>query len=168
MEDTNPILIGLFTIIFVVVWVTGVVSWFRMVTAKDRKTYWKSIFLFVLPILLLFAFANLVGLFPEIDNSMSPPPKPPEIGELFGPMPLSQKILLFGAGITWIVGGNILFIAHNRRMGKKWWYQLNPLNPPFKDFNRKEWSILVLLLIVAMALGIAGIAQNPPLPPLTH
>lgn len=155
---------GIFVVVFIAAWITAVISWFRMVTAKSRKTYWKSIALFVGPILLVFAIAKLGGLFPEVDFENQPAPEPPEFSEVFRPMPLMQKILLGAAGATWIIGGNLLFVVHNRRTNKRWWHQLNPLNPPFKDFNSKEWSILIGLLVVSMVLGAAAISQNSPVP----
>jgi len=167
MEESNSIFMGIFGVVFIVAWITAVVSWFRMVTARDRKTYWKSIALFVGPILLVFVFAELGGLFPETNFENQPKiERPmidrPELNELFGAMPLLQKILLGAAGATWLIGGNLLFITHNRRTNKRWWHLLNPLNPPFKDFNGKEWLILVCLVVITMALSMAAISQNPP------
>jgi len=160
VEDPNPIFLGFFFLVFIAAWITAVVSWFRMVTAKDRKTYWKSIALFVGPILLVFAIAEIGGLFPEVDFQSQPLPEPPMAGDVLAKMPFSQKVLLAAAAVSWIGGLSVLFVLHNKRTNKRWWHQLNPLNPPFKDFNGKEWTILLGLVAVTMVLGMAGISQR--------
>lgn len=53
--------------------------------------------------------------------------------------------------------GSLLLQSQNRRLGRKWWQGMNPLDPPFKDFNRREWIILGILAIAAMALAVAAV-----------
>ena len=60
-------------------------------------------------------------------------------------------------GGLWIGGGNLLTHFHNRRLGKKGWRALNPFDPPFKDFNTREWLILGALVVVSMGLGVVAI-----------
>jgi hypothetical protein len=35
---------------------------------------------------------------------------------------------------------------------------MNPLDPPFKDFNSREWSILVALVVVSLGLVALAIS----------
>ena len=144
---------------FAVAMVVAPVAWFRMVRAKTRAAYWKNIALFAGPILLVFLFANGAGLMPE---APTPPPAPPSPQDVFGKMPASQVILLAMVAAVWIGGGNLLFHLHNRRLGKKWWQAMNPLDPPFKDFSSREWSILVVLVIVSLGLMALAISVGQP------
>jgi hypothetical protein len=144
---------------FAVAMVVAPVAWFRMVRAKTRAGYWKNIALFICPILLVFLFANAAGLMPEVQT---PPPAPPSAQDVFGKMPSSQVILLAVVAAVWIGGGNLLFHFHNRRLGKRWWQAMNPLNPPFKDFNSREWSILAALVTVSLGLMAFAISIGQP------
>ncbi|MDP3539015.1 MAG: hypothetical protein Q8S26_09995 [Azonexus sp.] len=143
---------------FAVAMVIAPVAWFRMVRAKTRPAYWKNIALFVGPILLVFLFANAAGLMPEAPT----PPAPPSPQDVLGEMPTSQIVLLALVAALWIGGGNLLFHFHNRRLGKKWWQAMNPFNPPFKDFNTREWLILVALAIVSLGLMALAISVGLP------
>lgn len=151
----KPLLVILTLFAFAVLMVVSPVAWFRMVRAKTRDAYWKSIVLFVAPILLTFLFANGAGLIPESPVST---PTPPSAERLFGQMPAGQLIALGATALLWIGGGNLLIHTHNRRLGKKWWQGLNPFDPPFKDFNTREWIILGVLLAGSMALGIFSVS----------
>lgn len=144
---------------FAVAMVVAPVAWFRVVRAKTRTAYWKNTALFVGPILLVFLFANSSGLMPEVPV---PPPAPPSPQDVFGRMSTSQVILLAMVVAVWIGGGNLLFHFHNRRLGKRWWQAMNPLDPPFKDFNSREWSILVALIIVSLGLMVLAISVCQP------
>ena len=144
---------------FAVAMVVAPVAWFRMMRAKTRLAYWKNIALFLGPILLVFLFANAAGLMPE---APTPPLALPSPQDVWGKMPTIQIVLLAGGAAVWIGGGNLLFHFHNRRLGKKWWQVMNPLDPPFKDLNTREWSILVALVIVSLGLmGLAISAGQP-------
>ena len=151
----KPILEVLTWVTFAVAMIVSPVAWFRTVRAKTRIEYWKNIALFAALILLVFLFANGADLMPE---APTPPPTRPSAQEVFGRMPTDQLILLAAAAILWIGGGNVLFQMHNRRLGKKWWQALNPLAPPFKDFNTREWLILGGLLVGSMGLGALAIS----------
>lgn len=140
---------------FAVAMVVAPIAWFRMVRAKTRPTYWKNIALFVGPILLVFLLASAAGLMPE---APAPPPAPPSPQDVWGKMPTSQIVLLAVGAAVWIGGGNLLFHFHNRRLGKRWWQAMNPFDPPFKDFNAKEWSILGALVIVSLGLMALAIS----------
>jgi hypothetical protein len=142
---------------FVIAMVVAPIAWFRMIRAQTRNTYWKNIAFFTFPILLVFFFADLAGLMPPHDPTTTAFLEPPPIREVIAKMPPLQLALLGGAGLIWIVGGNVLFHLHNRRLGKRWWQALNPFDPPFKDFNGREWIILGTLLVLSLGLGAAGI-----------
>ena len=161
--DTHPLLGILAVIAFAVAIVLAPVAWFRMVTAQSRSTHWRNMLLFVAPILLVFLLANPEGLFdlwsPEADEIETPP-----VTERFARMPRGRAILLVPfaillglAAAVWIIGGNLLWLAHKRRTGKTWRQVLNPLDPPFKDYNAREWTWLVLLVVFTLVLGAAAI-----------
>lgn len=148
---------GLAWITFAVAIVLCPVAWVRIIRAKTRSAYWTNIGLFAAPILLAFLFAELGGLRTGIADS-SPAPPVPSVGDLVERMPAAQLALLITVGVLWIGGGNLLFHLHNRRLGKRWWQAMNPLNPPFKDFNPREWVILGALL--AASLGLVAVAPS--------
>lgn len=147
-------------ITFVIAMIVGPIAWFRIVLAKTRTAYWKNIALFTVPILLVFVFATNAGLMPVVTM---PPPAPPSIENYFDQISTTQKALLIVAGVIWIGGGNLLFYFHKRRLGQKWWQGLNPLDPPFKDFNTQEWLILLGLVILSLSIGAAAINVTQPL-----
>jgi hypothetical protein len=151
----KPFLEVLTWVTFAVAMVVSPVAWFRMVRAKTRAAYWKNIVLFAAPIFLVFLFANGAGLMPE---APTPPPTPPNAQDVFMRMPTHQLVLLAAAAILWVGGGNVLLQMHNRRLGKKWWQALNPVDPPFKDFNTREWLVLGALLVGSMGLGALAIS----------
>ena len=143
-------------LVFVVAMVISPVAWYRMVRAKNRVDYWKNIVLFAIPILLALFLAKNSGLMKEAPST--PPPGMPSAVEIFEKMPAEQILLIGLAALIWIGGGNFLFSMHNRRLGKKWWQALNPLEPPFKDFNSREWLILCALIASSMCVGVLAIA----------
>lgn len=65
--------------------------------------------------------------------------------------------LLIGLGVvTWVGGGNVLIAFHYRRMGKPWWTGFKPFALAFKDFNAREWLMLLILFVMTMAFMITG------------
>ena len=76
---------------------------------------------------------------------------------LLSAMPYEQKVLLGLAACTWIVGGNLLTIYHNRRVGIPWYHSITKPSWPFKNFNKYEWLILTMLAVSSMALAVIGI-----------
>lgn len=155
----KPLLEILTLTTFAVAMVVTPIAWFRMVRAKTRTAYWKNIALFVGPILLVFLFANSAGLMPE---APTPPANLPSPQNVFVNMPTGQLILLAIGVALWIGGGNLLFHFHNRRLGKKWWQAMNPLDPPFKDFNTREWLILGVLVVASLGLMALAISIGQP------
>lgn len=157
MTEPNEIFAIATAVAFVIAFPTTVIAWFRILRAKTSTEYFKNVVLFVLPILVVFVLADMAGL------ADLPPPMPKEPvealrpSEIFSQLSLLQLILLGAASVVWIVGGNILMLAHLRRTGKRWWVLLNPFRPPFGEFSSKEWSILGGLLVVSMVLGIAAL-----------
>lgn len=86
--------------------------------------------------------------------------KPPNLSDILSAlttMPLGQQILLVLFAVTWIVGGNVLVMFHSKRIGKQWYETFTNPGWPFKDFNKAEWTILIVLAITSMAFGMAGI-----------
>lgn len=115
--------------------------------------------MFAGPILLVFLFASGAGLIPEVPAPQTVAPGPQNV---FEKMPTSQLILLAMVAAIWIGGGNLLFHYHNRRVGKKWWQAMNPLDPPFKDFNSREWLVLGGLVVVSLGLMAIAISIGQP------
>jgi len=72
-----------------------------------------------------------------------------------------QLVLLGLAAATWLVGGNILIAFHYRRLGKSGWSGFHPFAFPFKDFNAREWLILLVLAALTFAFGITAMSMNP-------
>ena len=62
------------------------------------------------------------------------------------------------AAATWLIGGNILFIRHLRRLGK-WPGVLSLLLPPAK-FNEREWLALGLLTLISLSLAAAALGLS--------
>jgi len=57
------------------------------------------------------------------------------------------------AAVVWLGGGNLLDKTNERRTGKS-----PPWYLPWKNFNAKEFMLLLFLFITAITLGITGIA----------
>ena len=145
---------------FAVAMVVSPVAWFRMMRAKTRSAYWKNIALFVVPILMVFLFADYSGLTPK---ALKPPPVSLNFQDVFGRMPTAQRIAVIAMAVLWIGGGNLLFYLHSRRLGKRWWQVMNPLDPPFKDFDAREWLILLFLAVASLGIGASAIFSGPQL-----
>jgi len=65
----------------------------------------------------------------------------------------TETLVLVGLGMAvWLIGGNLLVARHYRRMGKSAWSGLKPFAFPFKDFNSREWIVLVALAITSLLL----------------
>lgn len=154
---------AVFQILMVFMFVAAIIvcpiAWFRMVKARTRSAYWGNMGLFAGLILSVFVLAELAGFETGLGKS-PPPPRPdnPSFQDLVGQMPTIQIVLLSAAALLWIGGGNVLFYFHHRRLGKRWWQILNPLDPPFKDFNGREWAVLVALAVLSLALGQTAIS----------
>ena len=147
-------------LMFVVAMFVCPIAWYRMVRAKTRTAYWGNMGLFVGLILGVFLVADLAGFDTGISKPLPPPQNIPNFEQVFGQMPATHLALLIAAAVLWIGGGNLLFYLHNRRLGKRWWQALNPLDPPFKDFNGREWVVLGLLTVGSLALGAAAISSG--------
>ena len=162
MEEQSNIFVVLTFIALVIAFPTALIAWFRMIRAKNRKDYLKNIALFVLPILSVFVLAYFGGLMQFPDVAKAPPAQVPSAQEIFSKMPTPQLILLGLAGCIWLIGGNVLFFFHKRRVGKSWWQSMNPLEPLFKDFNGREWSILIVLVVSTFIFVGAAMSFNQP------
>jgi hypothetical protein len=148
----------LLVIMFVAAMVVCPIAWYRMVRAKTRSAYWGNMGLFAGLILGVFQVADLAGFDTGLRKPAPPPQSIPSIEHVFGQMPPIQLALLISAAVLWIGGGNLLFYLHNRRLGKRWWQALNPLDPPFKDLNTREWVTLGVLTVASLGLGAAAIS----------
>jgi len=156
--DVQTVFQVFLVLMFVIAIFVCPIAWYRMVRAKTRTAYWGNMGLFAGLILGVFLVAKLAG----FDTGLSKPPPPPQSApsfeQVFGQMPAAQLALLIAAAVLWIGGGNVLFYLHNRRLGKRWWQMLNPLDPPFKDFNGREWAALGVLTVGSLVLGAAAIS----------
>ena len=73
-------------------------------------------------------------------------------------------ILAALAFLIWFIGANILTAFHYKRVGQSMWTGLLPFKFPFWKFNANEWSILALLLVVALGRIAAALELNNPKP----
>ena len=164
MAEIEPFLETFSLIALVAVIPVAFVSFFFIVFARTRRTYWISIGLFVVPILLVLWLAELSGLsvFPSVSTPRDPSLVDNSIPDMLGMLPGSQLLLIALAALIWVGGGYVLFWKHCRRVGKSWWTALNPLDPPMKDFNAKEWSAAGLLLVLSMFFGWLALAMGNP------
>ncbi len=161
MTGTEPFLKTLTIIAFVVAVPVAIVSFFRIFFAKTRRDYWKRIGLFVAPIMLVLFLTYLSGsliFFPPRPEAPAPSTPPISPFSMLGKLPGLQLLLLSLGAVTWLFGGNILFWMHKRRIGKPWWQMMNPLDPPFRYFNSKEWSIFGLLFFLSFLILILALA----------
>jgi len=78
-------------------------------------------------------------------------------GELFASMPVGQLILYLLFAAIWLIGFNILTAFHYKRKGKHWASGFKPFAFPFKDFNKGEWLISLLLVIFSLFFGYAAL-----------
>jgi len=92
---------------------------------------------------------------------MSDQRNPAEVFKAFPSMPRLQVLFLCLAAATWLIGGNILVAHHYRRMGKSAWSGFKPFAFPWKNFNAREWLILLALLVASLTLGAVAISFNP-------
>ncbi len=136
------------------------VAFYRIIRAKTRKEYLGNFGLFVGLILTVFAMAELTGIDTGLTELPPPPQDFPNFEQISEKMPKLQLALIIAFALLWLVGGNLLFYFHNRRLGKRWWQTLNLLDPPFKDFNRREWIILGVLFLATLALGIWAVSLS--------
>lgn len=58
---------------------------------------------------------------------------------------------------TWLIGANVVVALHYKRTGKPIWSGFKPFAFPFKDFNRTEWGLLVILAVIALTFGSKAI-----------
>ncbi len=78
----------------------------------------------------------------------------------FARMPHSQLVYLILFIATWLVGVNVLGVLHYRRLGKPWWSGFRPFAHPLRDFNRKEWLVLLCLVAMAMTFMVLALSVN--------
>ena len=64
-------------------------------------------------------------------------------------------LLLFAA--IWLIGCNILFACHYKRMGKPWYWGLKPFAFPFGNFNLKEWLIFMAIAVWSLTFGFIAL-----------
>ncbi len=132
--------------------------------AKTQKAYWTYLALFMLLGGLMMALVNASDFFPREKLAEAAKHPVPDPGQILAQLPVAQVVLLGLAGAVWVIGGNILIIWQGRKAGRSWWACLNPFRPIFRDFDAKAWKILGLLLLVGLALAMAGgsIRQEAP------
>jgi hypothetical protein len=129
---------------------------FKQVTAKTRKTYWISLGLFMLLGVAMLTMVNVSGIVPEL------PKRPaPDVGRIFSQVPVAQLVLLALAAAIWMIGVPFLIIRQTRKAGRSLWAYLNPLNPPFRDFDAEAWKIFGLLAVSSLTLGMAAVSLSP-------
>ena len=78
-----------------------------------------------------------------------------DVWRAFAHMPRTQLVFFILAGITWLVGGNVLVALHRRRIGKRMSAGTSWFDRSFFAFNRAEW--LAFAAIATLALLFLGI-----------
>lgn len=127
------------------------IAFIRVLRARTRLEYLKSAVLFIVPIVIAFELARRTGLLPG--RQTPPTSEAQEVYVTFAQMPRIQLALVFIACGVWLVGANILFHRHAKRLGRTL-RTLNPLEPPFKDFNAAEWILPAALVVFTLGLGL--------------
>ena len=88
------------------------------------------------------------------------PVLPEDMFQMFTAMPAGQLVFIGLFAATWLIGGNVLVALHYKRLGKPWYSSLKPFAFPFKDFNSKEWLVLVLLAGMSLCFGMVAVGWN--------
>ena len=75
-------------------------------------------------------------------------------------LPGLQVILILLAAATWLIGGNILVALHYRRRGKSAASGFRPFAFPFRDFDGKEWLMMIALAAASITLAAIAMSMN--------
>jgi hypothetical protein len=81
----------------------------------------------------------------------------PTFREVLAKAPWLQLVVMGSGMLLLLIGAHMIVYFHNQRLGKRWWSILNPLQTPYKDFNRREWVQFGVLLAVSFALVVLGV-----------
>ncbi len=75
----------------------------------------------------------------------------------------STQIIFFGLGFaSWFVGVNLLVAFHYLRLEKPWWSGFKPFEFPVKDFNVREWLLLLCVAAASILLFAIGPSLGNP------
>lgn len=81
---------------------------------------------------------------------------PDRVRDLFASLHDSQLIFLALFVATAVLGGNAVIAMHYRRLGKPWW-SIFTMRFSILNFDRKELSLLLAVLLVAMLFGVIAL-----------
>lgn len=129
------------------------------------KSTWRLYLALIVAGILVVVLLNVTGVPEEGREKLAqqqqeqPLPSP---GALFSRMPAGQTALLTLAGVVWIGGIYALAIRQARKAGRSWSSCLNPFRPVFRDFDRRAWTILAVLLVIGLLLVSASLSYPPP------
>jgi len=73
-------------------------------------------------------------------------------------MPPAQLFFLALAIVIWVVGVNLLFVQHCRRLGKPIWRKLIF---PYSEFNTSEWRKFFGVLALGWIFGAIALFLGP-------
>ena len=76
----------------------------------------------------------------------------------FSAMPAGKLLFFALFVVTWVIGGNVVVAFHYKRRGKHWASGFKPFAFPFKDFNAKEWLMMLGLAVLALTFGAIGLS----------
>lgn len=141
MEEFHPLIIGIFVVI---VMITIFYFWYRSFHAKDGKTFYIYLILFMITSSLVVS--ALIENDPDLQSS----------GNFYDSMISTQTLLFYVGVIILIYGGYVLFNSYNKRTNTNWQDEPNTFKLIFKNFNRKEKITLVLILIISYSLIIGS------------
>ena len=76
-----------------------------------------------------------------------------QVADSLGEMTTAHVILFALFFLVSIVGGNAVFLMHNRRTGRSWRALFDMTSFPLLHFNRKEWFLLAVVSLTAFLVG---------------
>lgn len=131
----------------------GIIAWLYISKTNSRIASWKLVTLSILGGILIFFLLGSPSENVTSTNTAVPTDELPAIQELSW-----LQLIFTGAGLLlFIVGAHVVIYFHNQRLSKRWWSIFNPLQTPYKDFNRREWIQFGAVLALSFSLMVLGV-----------
>ena len=137
--------------------VLGITAWQRMSKTKTPIAGWKLVTLLILGAILVFFFFGSSVEETASKRAIPATSELPTIREVVAKAPWLQLVVMGGGMLLFLIGAHVIVHFQNQRLGKQWWSIFNPLQTPYKDFNRREWIQFGVLLAVSFALMVLGV-----------
>ena len=88
------------------------------------------------------------------------PTPAPDFPPMFAKMPAMQAVFLVLLAATWLIGGNVVFALHFRRLGQSPWTGLKTFANPVLKFNARGWLSLLGVAALAMFFGTMALVTG--------